>query len=66
MTQRPLHLHQAVLAGLSVSIFVTVLNTLQAPPGSRVAAFLLTAGCCAVAVSLVPVVARAVQARRPH
>ena len=65
MTRRPLRIRQAMIAGVSVSIFMTVLNTVQSPPESRVASFLLTAGFSAVCVGAVLLVARAVQHGRP-
>ena len=64
MSQRTLHLRQAVLGGLAVSLVLTVVSTLQSPPGGRVAAFVLTATSCALGVALVLVAVTSVQARR--
>ena len=64
MTRGTPHTRQAMLAGLAMSIFLTVMTTLQAPPDSRLASFVLTAGSCAVMVTVVLLTVRAVQARQ--
>ncbi|MCZ2811200.1 MULTISPECIES: hypothetical protein [unclassified Modestobacter] len=64
MTRRTLHTRRAMIAGLAVSVFLTVMTTLQAPPGSRLASFVLTAAACAVLVTSVLLTARAVQGRQ--
>ena len=57
MTQRPLHLRQAMFASLGVSFFFSVYVASQAPPDMRLVSFLLMAGSCAAMVTLVVAVA---------
>jgi hypothetical protein len=64
MEQRPLHIGRGLLVGVGLSAFFTVLNTLQAPAGLRVANAVGTPAVCAVLLALVHVTATAVQARR--
>ena len=64
MTQRPLHLRQAGLAGLGVSFFFSAYVALQAPPDRRLVSFLLMASFCAGMVTLVLAVAMTGRNRR--
>ena len=63
MAGRAPHVRQALVAGVAMSLFLTVWNTLQSPSRGRWASFVLTVGACAVTVSSVLVAARTVQAR---
>ena len=63
MTQHPLQVRQAMFAGLGVSFFFTVYVASQAPPDRRLVSFLLMAGSCTAAVTLVVAIAMTVRKR---
>lgn len=49
---------------MALSIFMTVLNTVQASPDSRILSFVLTAGFCTIMVATVCLTVRAAQGRQ--
>ena len=63
MAPRKFNIRQGMTVGVGMSVFFTISATLQAPPDSRVTAFLLTASSCAFFLGVVFLVARALQAR---
>ena len=56
-TQRSLHVRQAMLASLGVSLFLSVYVASQALSDRRLVSFLLMVGSCAAMVTLVVAVA---------
>ena len=64
MKERPLDLRRGVRVGVGVSVFFTVMNTLQAPADMRVANAVATPITCAIMLALVYVTATTLQSRR--
>ena len=64
MTQRSLHIRQAMFASLGVSFLFSVDVALQAPLDRRLVSFLLMASFCAGMVTLVLAVAMTGRNRR--